>query len=162
VLGRVELWTVDNVIHHDFEPGYPATLGVEWDYSLVKFAGSHLPLGTSSVELRAFDAAGNQAIESFAITVDGQAPSVQILAPLDGATVSGSFQVVLTASDPEGGPVWIELSVSGTPAATATGPDATITLDASELAPGSHVLSAVASDQAGNQSAPAAVGIQVP
>jgi hypothetical protein len=42
------------------------------------------------------------------------------------------------------------------------GPVATIQLDAGELAPGAHTIEAVATDQAGNTSVPASVGIVVP
>jgi hypothetical protein len=162
VLGSVTLEAGGATLFYDFDDGYPPTIGEAWHYALVKFPAADLEPGVTPAVMTVADAAGNVATASFTITVDGNAPSVQIASPTDGAVVSGPFQVNLAASDPEGGPTWIELKVSGTPAATAVGPDAIIQLDAAELAPGAHTLEAVATDQAGNASAPATISIQVP
>jgi hypothetical protein len=48
--------------------------------------------------------------------------------------------------------VWLDLSLGGTPVATATGPTATLTIDTADFAPGPTQLLATAIDRAGNQS----------
>jgi hypothetical protein len=150
ILGKVELSFAGKSLTHTFDPGYPGTLGTTWDYSLVKFPMAALPHGPGQAAIVATDAAGNSAVESFELLIDGEPPSVAITAPAEGASLSGVISVQLSASDPGGGPVWLELSLGGTPIGTATGPTATLKLDTSELVPGPATLVATASDQAGN------------
>jgi hypothetical protein len=161
VLGKATLRVGNIVLEHDFEDGYPSYLGEQWDYSLVKFATSLLPEGHSNATLTCHDAAGNSAETSFTLTVDATPPDVQITSPTANSAVSGLFEVHISASDPGDGPVWIELSIGGTPAASAVGPDAVIVLDAAELTPGAVELQAVAIDQAGNRSLIAKVPLTV-
>jgi hypothetical protein len=129
---------------------YPATLGEAWDYSLVQFPTEGLPIGARTATLEVRDAAGNATVTSFDLTIDGNAPSVSVQAPLAGASVSGAFEVRVAAADDLGGPVWIEVEVDGTPLATATGPMAKIGADAAELAAGAATLRVRAWDEAGN------------
>jgi hypothetical protein len=49
-----------------------------------------------------------------------------IIWPARAATLSGVIYVPLPASDLGGGPVWVELSLDGTPIAPAAGPTATL------------------------------------
>lgn len=162
VLGRFELEAGAVVLSDAMEPGYPDSLGEAWHESLVKFPTEDLPEGTTLATFRAIDAAGNVAEEQFELTIDGHPPACSINAPASLAVVSGPFVVDLSGIDEGGGPVWLELYVSGSPVATAVGPLASVELDASELAPGMHVLSALAVDQAGNESELVEVPILVP
>jgi hypothetical protein len=151
ILGKVELDFADEVLTHVFEPGYPKTVGSAWDYSLVKFPMSELPAVEGKAVLTATDAAGNAATKSFDLVIDGEPPIVAITSPAEGATLTGTISVTVTASDPGDGPVWLELSLGGTPIATGTGPAATFAIDTTEFAPGPALLVATATDRAGNQ-----------
>jgi hypothetical protein len=161
VIGSATLRVGDVLLEHDFEDGYPSTLGEEWDYSLVKFDTSQLPEGHSEATMTAYDAAGNSTDTSFTLTIDSIPPDVQITSPAANTTVSGPFQVNLSATDPGDGPVWIEVSIGGTPAASAVGPSAIVALNADELTPGPVNLEAVAIDQAGNRSSIAKIPLIV-
>src|SRR5690606_12059046 len=107
--------------------GYPDTLGVEWDYSLVRVPVLDLPATTGLARLTIRDAAGNETVEEFTLSIDGTAPVAAFDAPAAGEIVSGFFDVVVAAYDAEPGPVIIELSAGGAPIATGIGPIATIT-----------------------------------
>ncbi len=161
VIGKAELTVGNVVVEHEFEDGYPPTLGEAWDYSLVKFPVADLPQGVHGATLTAYDAAGNDTTEPFTITIDGIAPTVQIVSPPTGTVVTGWFEVTLQAIDLTSGSVWIELTIGGTPAATAVGPQATVLLNAAELAPGPTELSAIAHDEAGNPSQLATIDLIV-
>jgi len=161
VLGHVDLEFNGSTLSHDFGQVYPETLGTAWDYSLVSFPTSALAAGTGTARITAYDAAGNATIEQFELSVDGNAPLVSILAPAPNQTVSGLFQVSLSALDPEGGPCWIQVKLGGTDLGTAVGPSAKITVDASEFVPGELTLEATAVDEAGNESLVASVPIVI-
>ena len=161
VLGHVELTVGEVTLTHNFDDGYPSTLGESWDYSLVQFASQSFPEGTDDGLITLYDAAGNSTETQFELTLDGQAPTVAITSPAPATIVSDLFDVVVDASDVGGGPTWIELRVEGTPVATAVGPTATIQLDAADLTSGAVDLEAVATDQAGNVSVLATVPITV-
>lgn len=150
VLGGATLVVGDVEIDHPFEEGYPTTLGVTWDMSLVKFATADLPPGTHGAVVEARDAAGHVAAAIVDLTLDADPPTVSILSPASGAVVSGPFDVVVNAADPGDGPTWIEISLDGTPVGTAVGPAATVTIDASELVAGPALVEAKAHDQAGH------------
>jgi hypothetical protein len=161
ILGSVELTVGEVTVTHDFEDGYPSTLGESWDHSLVQFSSTAFPEGTSPAVVTLYDAAGNVAETELELTLDGHAPLVAITSPAPATVVTGAFDVTVDASDEGGGPVWIELRVEGTPVATAVGPTATVQLDAADLTPGDVELQAVATDLAGNESLIAAVPITV-
>jgi hypothetical protein len=162
VLGDVTLEVGATSLSHVFDEGYPPTLGTDWDYSLVSFAGSELPEGKANAKLTVYDAAGNFTTLDFELDVDVEPPSASIDQPSDGSQVSGSFQVAVSAADPGGGPVWIELLAGGTQAATAVGPSATIQLDAADFSSGPLVLKAIARDEAGNETSSSEVTVIIP
>jgi len=152
ILGKVTLWFAGVTVFHEFEQGFPETLGKTWDYSLVKFDMSDLPQGSGTASVRAVDAADNAVTETFTLVIDGEPPQVSIGAPEEGALLSGSVEIDLAASDPGAGPVSIELSLGGTPIATVNGPTATVKLDTTDFTPGPTTLVAKATDVAGNGS----------
>lgn len=151
VLGNVRLSIGDVSQEHAFQQGWPATLGTDWDLSLVQFDTLAFPEGQHSAVIVAHDAAGNEARYNFEMHLDGTPPSAGISAPAPGSTVSGPFEVSVHGED-GGLPVWLTIAVGGTPLATAVGPSATVALDASELTPGPTTLEVVAMDRAGNVS----------
>jgi hypothetical protein len=93
--------------------------------------------------------------------VDGTAPTVAISSPAAGATVSGTVTVTATAAD-NVGVAAVQFRVNGTNIGS---PDTTapysVAWDSKSLANGSHTLTAVASDAAGNQTTSAAVTVTV-
>lgn len=160
VLGRVEVAFAGEVLALDFPAGWPSTLGESWDWSYVAFPGASLPEGAGEVEIRAWDAAGNAAVLTRELIVDGTPPLVDLVVVDDGAS-SGSILVDVTASDGGGGPVWIELRARGLSVGGAAGPGARIALARDDFAEGPLELVAVASDQAGNEAASEAAVVVV-
>lgn len=160
ILGDVTLEVGGEVLTYDFPDAYPSTLGQEWDYSLVSFEAGDLPLGSHLALLTVRDAAGNETSQSFDLVVDGTPPVASVAAPSDGEHVSGVFAVQASGAD-DLGPVSLEVSLGGVLAATAPGPSALVTIDASDFLPGPIELSVVAVDPAGNRSAPAIVSLVI-
>lgn len=154
VVSGYELVVGGEVFTETLEPGYPSTLGVDWDYSLVSIPVESFPVGVHNGDLRVFDAAGNEATFEFPLTIDGLAPDASVDQPTDGATVSGTFPVTVTGADDLPGAVSLEIRVGGALVATGLGPSATVVLDANEFPAGLIDISALAVDEAGNQSAP--------
>jgi hypothetical protein len=152
VLGKVKLSCAGMTLEQDFEPGYPDTVGTTWDYSLVKFPLAQLPTGGGAATITAVDAAGNSTTSSFDLVIDGDPPSISIDAPADGATVTGTFTVALSASDLGDGPVWTSVSLGGTPVGDASSDQASLQVNAGDFASGPNDLVAIATDRAGNQS----------
>ncbi len=152
VVSGYELDAGGMLFSETLEPGYPSTLGVEWDFSLVSIPVEELPIGSTVASLLVFDAAGNSATLDLPFVIDAVPPSIEIGEPLADATVSGSFQVSASASDDNPFTVAINLYVGGVLVGTGVAPTATVTLDASEFPLGPIELAALAVDSAGNES----------
>lgn len=109
------------------------------------------------------DAAGNTATSS-AVTInvnnapaDTTAPTVSIAAPAAGSTVSGTITVSATASD-NVGVAGVQFKIDGSNAgAEDTSSPYSISLNTASFTNGSHTLTAVARDAAGNKTTSAAV-----
>jgi hypothetical protein len=149
LLGSVELVIGDVTQREEFPPVYPSYFGQQWDVSYVQFTTGDLPDGKYPARLTVKDAAGNKVTEQFQLTIDGTPPTLAVLSPEPGATVSGRFQVEVAADD-GGKPVVVIVSVDGVEIAAATGPTATITLDTADFAPGLLDLEVEAVDEVGN------------
>jgi hypothetical protein len=79
-------------------------------------------------------------------------PSVWISQPKSGATVEGIVTAAGTAAD-AGGLATVDVSLDGGPFRAATGTASwTVSMDTTSLKPGTHTLTARASDVAGNRS----------
>jgi hypothetical protein len=151
VLGKVTLEFAGVELVHEFEPGYPDTLGKEWDQSVVSFDVAKLPPGRATAWLTVSDAAGNVFERDFSLHVDAVAPDVSLVRPLAGTRVSGRFEVEITTGGSVNEPVFVELFAGGARAGEVmAAPTAVVALDASEFAPGPLALEAVAHDEAGN------------
>lgn len=114
---------------------------------------SRLSTGIHSLAVLAIDEAGNQSALSgaLALTVDPTLPTVSLTGPTNGATVAGTVTVTVNAADNVG--VWkVALQVDGATAATDTASPYTYGWNSSSVANGSHTLTAVATDLAGNTS----------
>ncbi len=100
-----------------------------------------------------------QIVPGSSTPADTIAPSVSITAPASGATVSGTISVTAAASD-NVNVVGVQFQVDGTNlgAEDTTAPYARL-LDTTTLSNGTHFLTAIARDAAGNQATSAAVGV---
>jgi alpha-tubulin suppressor-like RCC1 family protein len=123
--------------------------------------------GSHSVTAIARDAAGNsQTSSAMSVTVNNSVaditpPTVSITAPLSGATISGVISIAASASD-NVGVVGVQFKADGI---NVGGEDMTspyvVTLNTVTLTNGSHVLTAVARDSAGNTKTSTNVTISV-
>jgi len=115
--------------------------------------------------VRSRDAAGNLTVSGdFTFTtaaVDVTPPSVSVTAPAAGATVSGTVTISATASD-NVGVVGVQFKVDGVAlgAEDLAGPYS-VSWNTGTVANGSHTLTAVARDAAGNQKTSAGVTVTV-
>jgi len=114
------------------------------------------------------DAAGNRTTSgAIQVTVvnngvpDTTSPTVAIIAPTNGSTVSGTTTVTATASD-NVGVVGLQLYLDGAAlGAEGTAAAYSISWDTTAAANGSHTLTAVARDAAGNRTTSAPVTVTV-
>jgi hypothetical protein len=119
--------------------------------------------GTHTIAATARDAAGNRSTASVTVTVmnDTTPPSVSITSPTAGATVSGTVNVTANATD-NVGVVGVQFKLDGANlGAEVTTAPYQMAWDTTTTTNGSHVLSAVARDAAGNMGTAAAVSVTV-
>src|SRR5262249_41592424 len=107
---------------------------------------------TATVKYRAWDMAGNvEATKSQLVQIDTTSPSVSITAPGNNSTVTGNVKVVASASDSQSGAASVAFYVDGsTLIGTATGSPWQVPWNTKKVTHGQHVLTAVATDRAGN------------
>jgi Big-like domain-containing protein len=118
--------------------------------------------GAHTLSAVARDAAGNTATSAgVPVVVDNTAPTVTISDPAAGAMVTGTTTLSASASDGVG-VAGVSFLLDGAPlgAEDATAPY-TMTWDTTPVASGSHVVTAVARDAAGNARTSAAVTVVV-
>jgi fibronectin type 3 domain-containing protein len=130
------------------------------------YTDTGLVAGTYYYKVTAQDAAANVSASSneASATIAGAdtvPPTVSVTAPAGGATVSGSVNVTANASD-DRGVVGVQFKVDGQNlgAEDAAGPY-TVAWDTRGELNGTHTLTAVARDAAGNVTTSAAVGVTV-
>jgi hypothetical protein len=124
-----------------------------------------LGAGTYYYRVTAEDAVGNVGAPSneanATVVIDNTAPNVSVTGPAAGSTVSGTVTVTASASD-NVGVVGVTFKVDNT---TIGSEDTTspysVSLDTTGLSNGSHTLTAVARDAAGNSSTSAGVTVTV-
>jgi len=127
-----------------FTDGVPrAVYGVTPTYTF-------LTPGTYEVTLTVRDAAGHAATDLVVVTVqDATNPTVSVVAPSSGATVSGTIDVTTNASD-NVGIVRVELRVDGTLVATSTAAPFGFSLNTANYPDGTRTIRVTAYDAAGN------------
>ncbi|WP_165821307.1 Ig-like domain-containing protein [Nocardioides gansuensis] len=120
------------------------------------------PLGETTVNCVATDAAGNTSTGSFTVTVtDQDDPHVSVTSPVDGAAVAGTVDLAATATDVVGVTA-VQFLVDGTLIGTAdTTAPFTGSWDATNAVPGAHTIRAIARDEAGHTTTSAPVTVQV-
>jgi sugar lactone lactonase YvrE len=129
---------------------------VSWDTSTVG-DGSHTVTATTT------DTVGQTGSDSNGVTVDNTAPTVAITSPSDGDTVSLTIPVLATASDNRV-VTQVQFLVDGT---TSIGTDTngadgwSVSWNTTATSNGSHPLTAVARDAAGNATTSAPVSVTV-
>src|SRR5262249_54361264 len=111
--------------------------------------------GSHTISARARDAAGNSATASVTVTVnnpDTTPPTVSITAPANAATVIGTISVSASASD-NNGVVGVQFQLDGANlGAEDTASPYSVSWNSTSTTNGSHTLSAIARDAAGNKS----------
>jgi poly(hydroxyalkanoate) depolymerase family esterase len=110
--------------------------------------------GSYTLTAEASDAAGNRSKMDIAVTVtggvdDNTPPTVNVTAPANGDTISGTFTISVDASD-DFGVAKVEVRIDGAAIGEATAQPYSVAFDTSIVAAGSHAISAVAFDAAGN------------
>jgi hypothetical protein len=145
-----------------FTPGTSNQVGTPTGTS---YTDSGLAAGTYYYRVAAVDGAGNvgppSPEASAAVTADTTAPSVSVIAPAAGSTVSGSVTVTAGASD--------DVAVAGVQLfrdGAALGPEITAppyaaSWDTHLVANGTHTLTARARDTSGNVTTSASVAVTV-
>jgi hypothetical protein len=101
-------------------------------------------------------------VPSGAVTTDSIAPSVSITSPNSGATVSGSNVTVSASASDNVGVAGLQFKLDGNKLGTElTTPPYSFTWDTTLSANGSHSITAVARDAAGNQTTSSAITVTV-
>jgi hypothetical protein len=124
-----------------------------------------LPNGPHTLQVQAFDAAGNSATTTAVgvsvnnVPPDTTLPTVSISAPLPGVSVSGTVSVQATAAD-NVGVASVVFSLDGTVVATVTSAPYAWSWNTTQSAEGAHTLLVAAFDAAGNTRS-ASVGVTV-
>jgi peptidoglycan/xylan/chitin deacetylase (PgdA/CDA1 family) len=126
------------------------------------YLGSFVVSGTTTVKYRAWDNAGNaEATKSQLIRIDVAAPTVAITSPTDGATVTGTVKITVTASDAGSGVAQVSFYADGVLIGTAKSAPYTLTWNTKKTNVGQHTLFAVAQDVAGNSQTSASIRVTV-
>src|SRR5262249_52483601 len=174
-IGSVSLsWTAstDNVgvdhydVYRSTTSGFtPSAANKVGQSTTTSYTDAGLAAGTYYYLVDAADASGNVSAPSSqasaVVTADTTAPTVSLTSPTAGATVSGTITVSANASD-NVGVVGVQFKLDGAnlgaedPASPSSVPGNTTTVPT-----GSHTLTAVARDAAGNTTTSAAVTVTV-
>jgi hypothetical protein len=120
---------------------------------------------TTTVTYRAFDGAGNASTSAKqTIQIDSTAPTVRITSPATGASVTGSVSLKADAADVGGSGVlsvafYVDGKLIGTDSSGHT--PYSINWNTKGVTKGTHTITAVATDRAGNQTTSVAVTVTV-
>jgi peptidoglycan/xylan/chitin deacetylase (PgdA/CDA1 family) len=126
------------------------------------YSGAFGVSASTTVKYRAWDTAGNaEATKSQLIQVDTAAPTVSITSPATGSTVTGNVKIVATAADAQSGVASVAFYVDGVLVGTTTSSPWQLPWNTKKASSGQHVLTAVATDRAGNRTTSAAVTVTV-
>ncbi len=102
--------------------------------------------GSQTVSLKAVDRAGNTKIVSLAVRVDNTPPTAVLLGPQDGAFVRGGVTVSFVATDTNLGSATLTIGAQSFDVKGKTSQ----TIDTTAVADGTHTLTLVIADLAGN------------
>lgn len=143
----------------------PGTGNLVTKVTATSFTDTGRAAGTYYYVVKAEDAAGNlspaSGEASATVTGDQSAPSAQLTAPSDGATVSGAVTVSATATD-NVGVAGVQFKLDGANlGAEDTSAPYSVSWASTAASNGNHTLTAVARDAAGNTGTSAAVQVNV-
>jgi peptidoglycan/xylan/chitin deacetylase (PgdA/CDA1 family) len=125
-----------------------------------KYSGAFSLTGTTTVNYRSYDNAGNaEAVNVQVVQVDGTPPSVSLTAPSAGL-VAGTVSLSAGASD-NVGVDHVDFLVDGSVVGTVKSAPYTFAWNSATLPDGSHVINARAVDLAGNATASSSVTVTV-
>jgi hypothetical protein len=150
-------------VHRSTTPNFTPTAAtrVATVSSTTSYTDNGLAAGTYYYKVIAADRAGNTSAASNQAVGDLAPPSASVTAPAPGATLSGAVTLSATAADPSGVQS-VQLRVDGANVGT---PDTTspysAVWDSRSATNGSHTVSAVALDGAGNSATSANVTVTV-
>lgn len=117
--------------------------------------------GAVSLTARAYDGSGNsRASAAVPVTVDNTGPAVAVTAPAEGASVSGTVPLAVTASD-AAGLAKVEYLVDGAVVHTSSWSPWSGSWNSAGAALGPHAIVARATDLAGNVASSAPVSVQL-
>ena len=151
--------------------GYGA-IAIGYSADLVQLPSSSwnthaVPDGTHAIGITATDARGKSSTVTVPVTVDNAPPLTSILAPVANSVATGSLPASATASDAYGVQS-VQFQIDGVPVgAKLTSPDGgagytySQSLPLAVLANGTHTLTDVATDQAGNTTTSAPVAFLI-
>jgi peptidoglycan/xylan/chitin deacetylase (PgdA/CDA1 family) len=138
------------------------TNGSDPTTSSTLYTGPFTVSSTTTVNYRAWDTAGNvEATKSQLIRVDTVPPTVSITSPANGATVTGNVKIVAAATDALAGVASVKFYVDGVLVGTTTSSPWQLPWNTKKVSRAQHVLTAVATDRAGNSTTSAAVTVTV-
>jgi hypothetical protein len=123
-----------------------ASFGLSEPYTL-SWDSSSVPVGPVTLTVLATDLAGNQGIDQVDVIVDPP-PEVEITAPVDGDTVSGTVAFSAIASDDDG-VASVAFLVGGSLVGTVKAAPFSVPLDTCTLGAGTRLLEVVARDAYG-------------
>jgi hypothetical protein len=116
---------------------------------------------TTTVKYRAWDNAGNvEATKTQLIRIDTVAPTISITSPANGATITGTIKITASPADADSGVASVKFYVDGVLLDTVTSSWQT-TWNTKKTTIGQHVLTAVATDRAGNTKTSAPITVTV-
>lgn len=129
----------------------------------VAFDSTTVANGSHTLTARAFDAAGNSATSAgVAFSVDNAAPADTTAPTVSASTAGGSGSITLSASASDNvGVTLVDFYVDGVLRGSDAAAPYAIAFDSTTVADGSHSLTAVAFDAAGNSATSAAVAFTV-
>ncbi len=118
-------------------------------------SGSGAGVGTYTITAQAVDAVDSAYTDSenatYMVFIDTTPPTVSITNPLDGATVSGTVNIQVTASDPGGSINRVEIYIDGSLKKTDTSAPYDYSWNSRKASNGQHTITAGAFDQASIQ-----------
>ncbi|MDX6635775.1 MAG: hypothetical protein QOF06_1978 [Solirubrobacterales bacterium] len=133
----------------------------------ILYSGAFSLTATTTVRYRSVDTAGNwEEAHSQTVQIDGQAPSTKIIAPANGATVTGTVNIQAEATD-NVGVASVRFFLDGVSLGSKTTPTVSggsvyqWKWETGALAKGPHTLTVVATDVAGNQATSAPISVTV-
>ena len=151
---RMELY-IDNVFHSALDnPPFETTPAGTFQYFRPIWNTATSSNGSHTLLAKAYDPYGNVGTRTITVTVapDTAPPTVSLLNPSNGATISNTINVVASASD-NVGVSKVEFYVDNVLKSTdTTQPSYSYSLNTATLSNGSHTIKATAYDAANNQS----------